>query len=192
MELLEALLESMGATCVYWLAGFLSTLIYPTDQQVPHWPTYVLFNQLVVTTTFLSFVEPQQDYVYGWQTVPEITSSLIYLTFLFYVIHLGFHRWFYRYHKRHHRWIQTHPLAAWDAHPLEHLCINLIPTFYGPIVHGWNATMLRVWCYLAVVNSVWAHTETSQLHFHNVHHRKQNVNFGSTPVWDHLFGTAQV
>ena len=66
---------------------------------------------------------------------------------IFYYIHRALHdNRIYRFiHKKHHEFTAPVGMAAIYAHPVEHLLVNLLPVFAGPLLLGSHLTLFWAW-----------------------------------------------
>lgn len=113
----------------------------------------------------------------------------------FYAHRLMHHKLFYkRFHKVHHEFHLPLPMGALYNHPIEHITMNLIPIFIGPIILRTHFSTAIIWI---LINLSCAVTDHANVHlpllksprFHNFHHESSTGNFGITGMMDFICGT---
>jgi sterol desaturase/sphingolipid hydroxylase (fatty acid hydroxylase superfamily) len=181
----------------YWITA------YPTLKahcETPHnratvCPTVisVLQNQFVwtplVAVPLLYLFPPAPFLSHSFATsVMQFVGCVVLTDIFFYLLHRLFHcRYLYRFHAHHHTWHSPEGFAAFDAHPAEHVFINVLPVLAATIVTQCDWYMLCVWIVFVSVSSVEAHTVDGN---HTVHHRRRNVNYGvGLMLMDRVLGT---
>lgn len=165
----------------------------------------VHFNQTVVTwvAMWCSYhLMRWRGYDQG-RTLPTFHWVVFELVFCILAEEVGFyythrlfhHRLLYKhFHKLHHEWQSPISVTAIYAHPLEHLCSNLLPGFLGPLLLGSHVSTAWLWFQLAQLSTLNAHSGY-HLPFlpspesHDYHHLKFNQCYGVLGVLDLLHGT---
>eukprot|EP00929_Paragymnodinium_shiwhaense_P105545 TRINITY_DN705_c0_g1_i1.p1 TRINITY_DN705_c0_g1~~TRINITY_DN705_c0_g1_i1.p1 ORF type:complete len:393 (+),score=77.04 TRINITY_DN705_c0_g1_i1:59-1237(+) len=142
------------------------------------------------------------------ETILHIFSYIAANEIYFYYVHSLMHRnktlygWI---HKVHHEYKQPVALASLYAHPLEVTIVILGQFTIGPILFGGHMFTILVWtCSVVMVSQThhcgfhwpWIPTPkgTGQPEFHDLHHEKFNMNYGSFEgrfSLDGLHGTLQ-
>ena len=181
---------------LYWIFSYVLCLynfkcIIPSFKIV----SVVLFNQIIVYP-FVKMAPTMYntDYV-------ELTDILLiplYL-YLYYIIHCI---WFYfihrlmhtrllwnTVHKIHHQIIDTNPYTALYCHFIEHLVLNLMSVFIGPIIFPSTQIALKIWFHMTTLSTINAHNSISRIkkQTHDIHHMFYKYNFGTGVVLDKLF-----
>lgn len=125
--------------------------------------------------------------------------------FLFAAAHRLFHHGplYRRFHKKHHEFVGTVSIAAENAHPVEQLLANVIPTVGGAFFLGTHPYVFFVWIAWRLQQTLEAHsgycfygswlqqiglTNSESAAFHDFHHTANKGAFGSE-LSDHMFGT---
>lgn len=178
----------------------------PTAKEIRSCTLLVLRNQILSSAlhVFLIFISPRSSYRIErtLPSVPEIVRdfalSLLIREALFYYGHrLLHHRILYaRIHKLHHRFTAPVALAAQYAHPIEHLCANILPITLPPMLLG--SHILTFWIFLSyeLINTALVHSGYDFLSgiakMHDLHHEKFNLNYGSIGLLDWFHGTNQL
>lgn len=177
---------------LYWSVGLWLS-------RTSHWKwtsvKAVLVNQVVATGLCLQVLSPwinrdPEGPAITWKQLGIQMFTVYMVTCVtFHALHYAFHtRWLWRFHRYHHRWVKPIPLYAFDAHPLEHVLVNLLPVMLGPLLLQWPMLWIQRWLSLATISSLWAHT-SNMTGFHQLHHRYLTCNFGTTCWTDMLMGT---
>lgn len=93
-----------------------------------------------------------------------------------------------RIHKRHHRFTAPVALAAQYAHPIEQVFANILPITLPPQLL--NSHIITFWLYMSyeLFNTATVHSGydffVKKAAFHDLHHEKFNLNFGSVGFLD--------
>lgn len=128
--------------------------------------------------------------------IPKIPLYFFLSSGLFYYMHRAFHDFrFLRYfHRHHHQWTLVKPMDTFDCHPVEQLCINLIPILFPAWILDVSCYTFRFILHASLLSSILAHLNwkntlfTNQ--FHKLHHLTPSINFGQgTAFFDKLHGT---
>lgn len=112
------------------------------------------------------------------------------------------HRWMHvdkrlygAIHKLHHSWTASTAYTALYCHPIEHLLVNLLPLFVGPLLCGSHITAIAGWFFMGLIATNSVHSGywvTIDHGAHDDHHAKFDVNYGILGVLDCLHGTNQL
>jgi len=157
----------------------------------------VLFNQCVVEYLVLKF----------FPILPSKLTNELYMDFInyailyyylqciwFYFSHRILHqRFFWKHiHYIHHKYKSTMPYAAIYCHPLEHLFVNLMSVFIGPILFPSSIILTKMWFHICTVNTViqhFSHLRGNNRSTHDLHHLLYRYNYGTGTTMDIIFGT---
>jgi len=120
--------------------------------------------------------------------------SLLVSEVIFYHVHRAFHenKFLYaRIHKIHHTWPAPVAIMSTYAHPLEHICCNLVTVFAGPLLCGAHPFMALCYSMLFAMGAMVHHSGywSDDLGMHDLHHEIFNVNYGNAHILDYLYGT---
>eukprot|EP00929_Paragymnodinium_shiwhaense_P033232 TRINITY_DN1828_c0_g1_i3.p1 TRINITY_DN1828_c0_g1~~TRINITY_DN1828_c0_g1_i3.p1 ORF type:complete len:415 (+),score=74.87 TRINITY_DN1828_c0_g1_i3:92-1246(+) len=119
--------------------------------------------------------------------IPYIAANEIY----FFYIHMLMHTnktMYGMFHKVHHEWKTPVALASLYAHPVEVCCVILGQFTIGPILFGGHFYTILIWtCSVVMVSQThhcgfhwpWIPASGDQPDFHDLHHEKFNLNYGS-------------
>ena len=112
----------------------------------------------------------------------------------FYFSHRILHqRFFWKHiHYIHHKYKSTMPYAAIYCHPLEHLFVNLMSVFIGPILFPSSIILTKMWLHICTVNTViqhFSHLRGNNCSTHDLHHLLYRYNYGTGTTMDIIFGT---
>lgn len=109
----------------------------------------------------------------------HVYSCLLVYEICFYTTHrLLHHKLLYKsVHKIHHEWTASIAIIAVYAHPVEHLCVNLLSVFSGIIVTGCQIATGWLWIVLLLISTLSDHSgyHIPFLHsseYHDYHHLK--------------------
>lgn len=172
----------------------------------------VLFNQLAVTAGVIGVMDwvgvelvelevegMNLDWFFG--NVLAFVGAVLAMNFLFFVAHLGAHKWGWMYrvvHKVHHQLVVPVGYGALYCHPLEQLLVNL-----GPVVvalrwlSGWDWWLVHCFVAFVSVETVLGHTvyrdvgsDCGKGSRHYFHHFERGCNYGNSRYFeDRAFGT---
>lgn len=123
--------------------------------------------------------------------------------FLFYITHRTMHlnKHLYKYHKKHHQEVETCVWSTFKASLVEVLLCNcftmVVPCVFcqlGYVSFGiFQASLLSqaIRGHIVPTGKVENNSNLMSVEFHNLHHKKGNVNYGGfhLVIWDKIFGT---
>lgn len=159
--------------------------------------TIVLFNQCIVGYVLLK----------SYTILPTLINNTLYTELINYIIlyyylhciwfyfsHRILHTRFFWYyiHYIHHIYIKTMPYAALYCHPLEHVFMNLMSIFIGPILFPSNMLVTKLWFHICTINTVISHFSSmreTKSSSHDLHHLLYRYNYGTGRFMDIIFGT---
>lgn len=132
---------------------------------------------------------------YFWQF---IACALI-VDSAFYFFHRLFHKIpsLYRFHKWHHQVIYPTALTTFYVHPIEHICVNLVPILLSLVILQPDPLFAWIWIAMSIFSAVHNHSGSNYIflqsvEFHDHHHNQvQNGNFGVSGLFDLLFNPCQ-
>jgi len=177
---------------------------------------YLFINQFVVSTLagLIIFIRKTPIIKLEYENLPksfELFWQIIFLIlcedFLFYWSHRILHiKQIYPYiHKIHHKYTNVIGIASENAHPIEFLFGNALPTSAGVIILGSKIHLFTnlLWIILRIIKTTEAHSGYdfswspfslfpffSSSDFHNFHHLKYKGNYGSfLTIWDTVCDT---
>lgn len=125
-----------------------------------------------------------------------VVPFLLYMwsDFHFYWTHRMLHgKWFYaNVHKYHHESFNPNPWSGLAMHPLESAIYFTSPLIVG--LAGFPTWYYRMLFKALLIFPLEGHAgfgswAIENSHNHYIHHSKFNWNYGSSPLFDHLFGT---
>ena len=155
-------------------------------------------NQMILTLPVLRFIEQfiiDDVYMVRWIEICKLLVYIICADFWFYTLHYLYHTnpYLYRIHKFHHRLRSTSAASALDAHPIEHLLINLGSVSIGPLLWNCYIPTLQVWVFITTATSCLSHSGFKYNlvgSAHNLHHKLCKYNYGQGfYLMDRIFGT---
>lgn len=182
----------------YWSAALFYVVVH--QQKSQHSSTLirnVLTNQIVFTSVYaIPFHFYPTPYSY-WNIFWQLPCILLLTDFIFYTTHRYFHynKYLYRnIHLKHHQMDDpVYAPGALNAHPLEHICINLFSTVAPLFIVKASLPVAVVWTIIASVNVTIAHSATWKFDPHTIHHKYKAYNYGAGPLLlDRLFGSFKV
>jgi sterol desaturase/sphingolipid hydroxylase (fatty acid hydroxylase superfamily) len=153
----------------------------------------VLTNQLCVEVPTLMTLEwflLESTSSFSWKKFSiELGAFMAIAEVTFYGMHRLFHTpWLYhQIHRKHHIWVTPIMASSSDAHPIEHLFVNLLPILTGPLFLQSHPNTILLWSLLCTVNTLIAHSR--KFDFHDTHHHKIHGNYGILGWCDDWFGT---
>ena len=161
----------------------------------------VLFNQCMVGYSMLYALPIIPTITYTGSGFTDLIERALCMM-MYYVLHcIWFYcthrlmhvRFFWRHiHQIHHTYKETLPYAAFYCHPFEHLFVNLMSGFIGPILFSRDVITLKIWFHIGTLNSVNAHYSDIRGDTpgnHDLHHIFYRFNYGTGNVMDRIFGT---
>lgn len=177
----------------YWGLSLLSSRYYGVLHcYTPEMVQRVVFNQIWQTLLSLWWYHtfPLSTHVTRalYDLIPTVLGMLVMEDILFYSLHRLCHSiaWLRDHiHHAHHEWRDPVAAAAADAHPMEHLGVNVFPVLWVSTWFQLNYAETLVWMFLATTNSVLSHSYGNK-GFHWLHHQQRNVNFGTLGLCDYL------
>lgn len=148
----------------------------------------VLVNQLISVFIALLFLKLyiMRGFETSQETIPSIMESVFHFSVFLLIEEIGFyylHRLahyglFYKnIHKQHHEWITPIAITAIYCHPLEHIFINLIPLFIGPLIMKSHLVLIWIWVFIATINTVYSHSGYSFKYMYNKAHDYHHLYF---------------
>lgn len=177
---------------------------------------YLFINQFIISSlaNLIVFLREKPIIRMEFNELPNCFELLWQMNFLiicedffFYWSHRFLHiKQLYPYiHKIHHKFTNTIGISAENAHPIEFLLGNILPTQSGVLILGNKIHLYTnlLWIFIRVIKTTDAHSgydfswsPFSKLpffscsDFHNFHHLKYKGNYGSfLTIWDTLCGT---
>jgi len=163
-------------------------------------PVSYIFGLISVNSSFGLHTE-NLKFPTNLEMVLHLLGYAIVDEIFFYASHrLAHHKLFYQHvHKLHHQWTSPIALSSDYCHPLEHLLVNVLPNISYGLIFGSDPFTYLIWWILVYLGSQSNHsgyrlptadlTCEAQPDFHDLHHEKFNVNFGSIGVLDWIFNT---
>lgn len=128
-----------------------------------------------------------------FKMIYDIFISILASDFLFYFFHRLFHtKYLYKaIHKKHHEITAPIGISSVYSSIPEIYLGNLLPIFLPMILLSSHNITVNLWVIITTINTVvFSHSGYSALAgFHDLHHEKFNVNFGTISLSDRLFGT---
>lgn len=197
-----------------WGPGALTQYKIQSSKNVPLSPAdlYKLLKQdfinIFIVSPFFSLVASRLLIWRGMTTAPEdmptfqrflldITLILLMQDVLFYYLHRLFHYppLYRAYHKRHHEFTSPVAIAAVYAHPVEHVCVNLLSVWLPTFILGVHCAEYWLWFAIVIIGTFINHSgyhlpfiPISPEH-HDFHHLVFTENFGTFRYLDWLHGT---
>ena len=157
----------------------------------------VLRNQIMYTPIYLIpfyfYPTPHSSWNAFWQ----LPGIVLLTDMIFYSTHRYFHHnkyLFTRVHKYHHTMDDPqYAPGALNAHPVEHIFVNLLSTVAPLFIVKANLYVSLVWTAAASVNVVVAHSATCENDAHELHHKYKAYNYGAGPlIFDRMFGSYKI
>jgi len=152
---------------------------------------YTFFGQFLLFTIIPYGIFDPQFLLY------RILISLLLVEIVFFYSHkILHHPYFYKYHRIHHEFIQPCSSSAMYCHPIEAVFCNQLSVTLGPAITGMSTESLLLWTIFCAINTIKAHSGMSFSYFnskyHDIHHKKRNVNFGFLFLCDIFHGTCDL
>ena len=172
----------------YWIAGFAYVYFYKLwSKDAPVLIKNVLINQFFYTPLYIiPFNFYPENQFSTINIIWQLPAIVILTDIIFYATHRYAHynKIIYRnIHLKHHT--NDDPLiaiSALNAHPLEHLFINLLSTVSPLFIVKANLIVGMVWTIIASVNVIIAHSATWPDDPHTIHHKYKAYNYGAGPL----------
>lgn len=157
-----------------------------------------LFNQIFITIPVIYYFKDIRIHNFKNTSYLKEFAKLVFYMFIsdiyFFCLHYFFHKNKFLYkniHKYHHRVRYTSAISALDAHPIEHIFINLGAVLCGPLLLRGYHKMLILWVFISTFNPIKAHSgykRFSKRHFN--HHLYSKYNYGhGINFMDRIFKT---
>ncbi len=129
----------------------------------------------------------------------DIKDLLLFIPYIiiadivFYLTHRLVHtKYLYGIHKQHHEWINPVSSSFLDAHPIEHLLVNL-PTVIIPLYIAKVSNIQQgLWVIGTTINSITGHMASLEGdNPHILHHTLRKVNYGAGGLYlmDRIMGS---
>lgn len=102
----------------------------------------------------------------------------------------------YPYHKKHHRLKTVVPIGSIYCSVVEHLGLNLMPLFLGPLLCQSSRGFSYAWLIIGIRKTIYDHSNATYASMpgemkHTIHHKVFSANFATTSLLDRLFNTFQ-
>ncbi len=134
----------------------------------------------------------QKEFSY-FDLIWQIIFFSYFVDFTFYIVHYSLHypplyKWS---HKIHHEITIPIGLAALYNHWFDYILSALISTYLGAIIVSAHIYTVYLWILLStLITVIHSHGGIRKFsEFHDLHHQKNNVNYGAGTLVDKLFGT---
>lgn len=127
--------------------------------------------------------------------VPELILLYLMSDFFFYSMHRWFHiPLLYRYHKVHHEIRSPVGFASLYMHPIDMYFANMLPVALPLFVLSTPLETAYLWTAIVLFDTILIdHSGYKKLSdHHDAHHQFFSGNYGTTPLFDCLFGTTIV
>jgi sterol desaturase/sphingolipid hydroxylase (fatty acid hydroxylase superfamily) len=113
--------------------------------------------------------------------IPILFLITIYVSIVHYLLHKI--KFLYKtIHFLHHTAIITQPIDALYVHPLEFICMMILPVVVFPLILRINFPMTLIISLISMHENVAAHTSSARnISEHNFHHKLFTVNYDSYP-----------
>jgi methylsterol monooxygenase len=159
----------------------------------------VLFNLLIVSPLPIYIIETNLNWMdrsfsYVW-LLPEFCVLYLLSDFLFYVTHRILHLpSFYKFHKLHHQIIHPIGISAIYAHPIEYIFGNILPVGLPLLLLSSHQIVAYAWTIASIFETVCvAHGGYLDMsEYHDIHHRLNIYNYGTSTIWDNMFNTIKL
>jgi len=171
----------------YWATGFFYVYVYDQwSKDAPKVIKQVLINQFVYTPLYIIPFQYYPSPLSSLNVVWQLPAIVVLTDIIFYTVHRYFHynkTLYTRIHLLHHQ-MDDPPVAvsALNAHPVEHLGINILSTVAPLFIVRANLIVAVVWTIIASVNVIIAHSATWPNDPHTVHHKYKAYNYGAGPL----------
>jgi sterol desaturase/sphingolipid hydroxylase (fatty acid hydroxylase superfamily) len=191
----------------YWSLGFIFYLLdlKYLDASSNNWKKYnnaistSLFNQFFITLPTLYFLNShikKSIETSTNDTIPIIGMKLFLIinisNIIFYLLHrlLHYNKAYKYIHSIHHEFVEPVAVAAFYAHPIEHLFANTLSFLIPFIIFGTTYNVMIILIVIGTIQTILAHsTYISKSNDHIIHHKKYKYNFGFSGYIDRIFQT---
>lgn len=124
----------------------------------------------------------------------QVIAILLVEDVIFYAVHYAIHNKFlYKHiHSIHHEWTASVAVRAVYAHPIEHLCGNILPVLITGHIFRLNWISYNIWVNIATINALIVHSDYYIHGFgkgHDKHHKYRKYQYGALGIVDILMGT---
>jgi len=194
---------------IYWFYSLLFYVVdlFYLDSNHRNWKKYKdavivsLCNQVFVTLPALYLLNDKINYAIDSSANDTffVTICKIFLignlsNLIFYVSHYLLHtkKLYELIHYKHHEFIETVVVAAFYAHPIEHLVCNLLSFVIPFIFFGTNYLAAMVMIFVGTFITLSAHCEYIFFNIRNdhvIHHKLFVYNYGFGGYLDKFLGT---
>jgi sterol desaturase/sphingolipid hydroxylase (fatty acid hydroxylase superfamily) len=181
----------------------------PSRAQIIHCIRHVGLNeivglsiQLALRTAFgfqYSVFRVERQLPGLWTVVSDIVYGSLAREFVFYYIHRAFHHplMYTKVHKQHQQFTAPISFAGQYAHPVEHIFANLVPVIVPLALRGANLVSATIFVLYEIWQAAADHSgydfvKLPPTKFHDLHHEKFRVYFGTIGLMDWLHGTDKV
>jgi sterol desaturase/sphingolipid hydroxylase (fatty acid hydroxylase superfamily) len=148
---------------------------------------------IIVNINFINWKNRSINFDYfGLNILVELCIIFFFTDFLFYVLHRLFHcKCLYRFHKKHHKINKPVGMSALYMDPIDMYFSNMIPVSLPFTLLSSPIEICYIWTIISIVETITcSHNGYNSLsEFHDYHHKLFNVNYGTTGIWDKLFGS---
>jgi len=164
------------------------------DRNYKWWLAYFMSSMNLIFTLLVSnYINiPTKDPFHTTDLVLFIPHIFIADAVFYWTHRLAHTKYLYGIHKQHHEWNEPVSASFLDAHPVEHLLVNvptvLVPLYILPV----SNVQQGIWVISATINSVVSHmTSLDSKGKHVIHHKLRRYNFGAGGCYlmDRIMGT---
>ena len=194
------LILSLYIPFIYSITSFLD---YSKNKEIYH--EYPEFSSKLKTTFFnVFFILPTTIYIilsfYPVTTnifslfteFSYLTINIIFYDIWFYSFHRLFHtKYFYKFHKKHHELYNTIGIFALYVNPIDLIILNIGGFSFLHILLNFSFFQLFLIITLSIYYTIMYSHTGFKINEHQIHHLKQNCNYGISIFMDTLFNTKQ-